>query len=119
MRATLEGSNPSVAEVDPRVQRFHPHGQRLNLKADAGDVGDNALDDLVVKRIPLRLASVPFGLTFGGFDIQLRLQMKRPDQWIGIEEQFEERIEQAPNQSKDGARRVVDGRVVERIDRLA
>jgi hypothetical protein len=53
-----------------------------------------------VQGIPLCLPAVPFGVALARFDIQLGLKVQRADQWIRVEEQLEQRVEQPTGKAK-------------------
>jgi hypothetical protein len=114
MCRTLQISDTSIVEVDTCAQGFDSHRERLELEADARDLGHEALDDFEVQRVPFGLPTISFGIAFDGFDVQLGLEVQRADERIRVEEQLQQGVQQAPGKAKRATVRIVDCRVLER-----
>ena len=91
----------------------------MELEAHTRDIGHDTLQDFVVECVPFGLAAVAFRFTLGRLDVQARLQVQRANERIRIEEELEKWIEQPPDEAQHRARRIVDGCVVEGINRFA
>ena len=111
----FEAADPSLVEVHLCAERFHPQREIPGLDTRSGDVGYQATQYLVVQAVPLRLPTPGLGIADGGCLVDARLGVERLNQGIRIEEQLQEGIQQTPSKSKEGVRRVVEGRGLERV----
>ena len=99
MQRAFEASRATLREVHLRRQGLDTQEQLLRLETAPRDLEDQSLQDLVVERVPLGLTPLTFGFAQSGRLIQLGLRVERRDQRIRIEEQFEQRIQQSPNEA--------------------
>lgn len=90
----------------------------MHFEAQTRDFSKEAVHDLVVQRVPLRLFARAVGVALSGRNIQPGLHMKGANQRVGIEEQLQQRIQELADESEDRTMRVVQRAVFEDVSRL-
>ena len=76
------------------------------------------MQKLVVQRVPFGLTAVTFGQPPRRLAVPARLEIERADQRVWIEEQLEDRVQQAADGTQQTAARLVERRVLERVAQL-
>ena len=109
----FERARAPLVEIEPARHRLEPHLQALHLDAGARELDDEVVDHLVVERVELLAPRVARGVAL----VQIRLDVQRLDQRVGVEEQLEERPEQRPQPADRAAVRLVQGVFAERVVR--
>ena len=87
----FECARASFVEFEPARKRLEAHRQIFHLDAEPG-----RLDHEVVRHLEVQ------AITLGVHRVQLRLDVKRVNQRIRVEQQLENRTQQSPNPANRG-----------------
>ncbi len=91
----LEGTRAPLVELQPAGQRLDSHLQVLHLDASPRRLHDQVVHQLVVQLIHPMASALASSFALGVDGIQARLDMQRLDQRVRVEEQLQDRHQQA------------------------
>ena len=102
-RRVFERPDALVVEIDPAGERLNTCPERLRLDTRPRHFGYQSLKNLIVKRIPLGLATFKVGGTGRCIAVDPCLRLKRRDERRWIEQQLHQGIEQPTEKPHDRA----------------
>jgi hypothetical protein len=115
VQCALDRARAAFGEINLGRERLDAHREILCLDTGSGDLGDEALQDVIVERVPLGLPPVARRLACRCRFVETRLNVERVNQRNRVEEQLEQRIEQATNQPQRPAVGFIESGVLEGI----
>ncbi|MGE0591997.1 MAG: hypothetical protein AB7Q15_05615 [Vicinamibacterales bacterium] len=101
---TLHSAHAALIEVDLCGQGLDAQGQALVLQADPGDFRDQALEDVVVQRVPFALPGLSSRLArLSGYECLL-LVCHHTHEWARVEDQRQQGSQERAQGADDTAR---------------
>jgi hypothetical protein len=106
----FEGARAPLVEVQPAGHRLEPHLEALHFDAGPRQLHDEVVDHFVVQRVELLAPGGPLRVT----RVQIRLDVERLDERVGVEQELQERPEDRPQPADGSAVRLVERILAER-----